>query len=42
MFCWMYQILPITISDTELDISKPDKPLKHWTDSEIKEIAGSF
>ena len=39
-FCWMYQRLPITIPDIELDVSGPDKSLKHWTGNEMKN--GSF
>ena len=32
----MYQTLPITIPDTELYVSEPDKPLKHWTGNEMR------
>ena len=36
IFSWMYQTLPITIPDIKLDVSEPDKPLKHLTGNEMR------
>ena len=36
LFCWMYQTIPIVLTNEEVDTKSPDKPLKNWTGAEMR------
>ena len=36
LFCWMYQTIPIILTNEEIDTETPDKPLKNWTGAQMR------
>lgn len=36
LFCWMYQTIPVVLTNEEIDTQTPDKPLKNWTGAQMR------